>query len=49
MAAADFRLMTEATGQRIAAALEALSGTGTAAAAAGRMSKNCSAWCRMKT
>lgn len=34
MAAADYRLMTEATGQRIAAALEALSGTGAAAAAA---------------
>ena len=31
---ADYRLMTEATGQRIAAALEALSGTGAAAAAA---------------
>ena len=28
MAAADYRLMTEATGQRIAAALEALSGFG---------------------
>lgn len=34
MAAADYRLMTETTGQRIAAALEALSGTGAAAAAA---------------
>lgn len=34
MAAADYRLLTEATGQRIAAALEALSGTGAAAAAA---------------
>lgn len=34
MPEADFRLMTEATGQRIAAALEALSGTGAAAAAA---------------
>lgn len=31
---ADYRLMTEATGQRIAAALEALSGTPAAAAAA---------------
>lgn len=34
MAAADYRLMTEATGQRIATALEALSGTSAAAAAA---------------
>jgi hypothetical protein len=34
MAVADYRLLTEATGQRIAAALEALSGTGAAAAAA---------------
>ena len=34
MAAADYRLLTEATGQRIAAALEALSGTGAAVAAA---------------
>lgn len=34
MAAADYRLMTEATGQRIAAGVEALSGTGAAAAAA---------------
>lgn len=34
MPEADYRLMTEATGQRIAAALEALSGTGAAAAAA---------------
>lgn len=34
MAAADYRLLTEATGQRIAAGVEALSGTGAAAAAA---------------
>lgn len=34
MGPADYRMMSEATGQRIAAALEALSGTGAAAAAA---------------